>query len=102
MLFQMVVKTVNRNEEQGPFQPNRWKTELDVEVEWEANSFVALQIVDHAVLLHNDRVHLTPRRVNSRCDFNFPDSTLTLAHCRADYSALGGPPVTPAGGVAAA
>jgi hypothetical protein len=32
----------------------------------------------------------------------FPDSALTLALCRADYSALGGPPATPAGGVAAA
>jgi hypothetical protein len=32
----------------------------------------------------------------------YPNSTLTLARCRADYSALGGPPATPAGGVAAA
>jgi hypothetical protein len=33
---------------------------------------------------------------------NSPNSTLKLARCRADYSAFGGPPATPAGGVAAA
>ena len=48
----------------GPFKHTGQPKKLSVKVNWEPNAFVALQLIDHAVLVLNDRTHLTPRRVD--------------------------------------